>query len=274
MNKLLRYAVAAFAIACFMLAAGCKTQRATLKKPLNEHGFDYLYHQMLKNQVGFDYLSAKLDITYTQQKNRTELNGQLRIRQDSLVWISFSPALGIEAARIMLTNDSVKFINRLNKTYFNGKYALIDSLLNTTIDYSILQSMLLGNDLTTYDVNKFRTSIDDGMYKITILERRKLRKYLRRGENTAKVLVQQIWLDPNTYRIRRIDIKELGKDNNKLQFFYDDFETVDGQLMPTRMRIEVTSQKPILIEVTYSKIVLNKPQKYPFNIPRKYEPFL
>lgn len=274
MNKLLKSAVAVLAMACLFQAAGCKTQRATLKKPLKEHGFDFLYNQMLKNQADFDCLSTKLDITYTQEKNKTNLNGQLRIRKDSLVWITFSPALGIEAARVMLTNDSVKFMNRLSKTYFSGKYALIDSLLNTTIDYSILQSMLLGNDLTQYDVNKFRTSIDDGMYKITILERRKLRKYLRRGENTAKVLVQQIWLDPNTYRIRRIDIKELHKDNNKLQFFYDDFETVDGQLIPTHTRIEVTSQKPILIDIRYSKMVLNRPQKYPFNIPRKYEPFL
>ena len=50
-------------------------------------------------------------------------------------------------------------INRLNKSYFTGEYALIDSLLHTTIDYHLLQSMLVGNDLTQYDVNKFKSFI-------------------------------------------------------------------------------------------------------------------
>ena len=78
-------------------------------------------------------------------------------------------------------------MNRLNKTYFAGKYELLDSLLNTTIEYSILQSMMLGNDLTQYDVNKFKASVDGSFYRITIRERRKIRKYIRKGEIETKV---------------------------------------------------------------------------------------
>ncbi len=253
---------------------GCKTQRSALKKPLKEYGFDYLYNKMIENQLEFEYLTSKMSITYIQDKNRTELNGQLRMRNDSLAWVSFSPALGIEAGRLVLTNDSIKFMNRLNKTYFTDKYQLVDSLLNTTIDYSIFQAMLLGNDIAQYDVNKYRSSVDNGLYRITIQERRKLKRFFRRGESDGKVLVQQIWLDPVHFRIRRIDIKELGKESNKLQVFYDDYENIDGQLFPTRVSIEITSQKPISIEIKYFKTILNNPQSYPFRIPKKYDKFL
>ena len=65
------------------------------------------------------YKSFKsLNVEYSEDKGKTSLKGQLRIQSDSLIWLTFSPALGIEAARVLLTNDSVKFINRLNKTYF------------------------------------------------------------------------------------------------------------------------------------------------------------
>ncbi|MBK8414658.1 MAG: DUF4292 domain-containing protein [Bacteroidetes bacterium] len=43
--------------------------------------------------------------------NRIHLNINLRIKTDSLTWISKSPLLGIEVARVMITRDSVKFMD-------------------------------------------------------------------------------------------------------------------------------------------------------------------
>ncbi len=251
--------------------SGCKINRAALKKPLKEYGFDYLYKKMNENLVNFNTLNSRFNIDYVQGKSKTNLKGQMRIQSDSLIWLSFTPALGIEAARLLLTNDSVKFINRLNKTYFASKYSLLDSLLNTTIEYSILQSMLLGNDLTQYDVNKFKASIDGGLYRITIRERQKIRKYIRKGEIETKVLVQNIWLDPETFRIRKIDIKELGDDSKKLMVTYDEYFEVDGQFFPKKMKIEVTADRNIVIDIDFLKTKLNLIQNYPFRIPSKYD---
>lgn len=229
---------------------------------------------MLENHVSFDYLSGKFDIAYYENRKKTELRGQLRIKNDSLTWLSFSPALGIEAARILLSNDSVKFINRLNKTYFLGEYKVLDSLLNTTIDYSILQSMILGNDLTQYDVNKYKASIDGGLYRITIQERRKIKKSLKSGEIDSKVLVQNIWLDPDNFRISKIDLKELGNDTKKLTVLYDKYIQVDNQLFPSRININIASQKTIKINVDFIKVELNKPLNFPFRVPKKYKAML
>jgi len=251
--------------------SACKVNRSALKKPLKEHGFTYLYNKMNENQVNFNTLNARFNIDYLQGKSNTNLKGQMRIQSDSLIWLSFTPALGIEAARVLLTNDSVKFMNRLNKTYFAGKYELLDSLLNTTIEYSILQSMLLGNDLTQYDVNKFKASVDGSFYRITIRERQKIRKYIRKGEIETKVLVQNIWLDPETFRIKKIDIKELGNDNKKLLVTYEEYTEIEGQFFPNKMKIVIAAEKNIAIDIAFFKHKINLPQKYPFRIPGKYD---
>lgn len=252
--------------------SSCKSKKAVMKSELKEHGFQYLYNKMLENQATFNYLSSKFTIDYEQDKNKTSLKGQLRIKNDSIIWISFTPALGIEAARVMLTDDSIKFINRLNKTYFSGKYDLVDSVLNTSIDYALLQSMLIGNDLMQYDVQKFRSSIDNRLYRLTIRERRKIKRFIKKGEIDTKVLVQQIWLYPDTYRIARIDVKEQGEDdNNKLRVFYDEYVDVDGQILPSKMRIEIVSSKSIFINVEFNREELNSSLQFPFRIPSKYE---
>lgn len=253
------------------MVTSCKAKKE-LKAELKEQGFSFLYNKMMENQISFDYLNARFSLVYEQDKNKTNLKGQLRIKNDSVIWLSFTPALGIEAARVLLTNDSIEFMNRLNKTFFSGKYELVDSLLHTTIDYAIIQSMLVGNDLTQYDVNKFRSSVDNGLYRMTIRERRKIKRFIKKGELNTRVLVQQIWLDPETYRIARIDIKEQGEDNNnKLRVFYRDYIEVGDQLFPSEMRIEIVSNKSIFIDVDFNKVTMNNPLRFPFKIPSKYE---
>jgi outer membrane lipoprotein-sorting protein len=254
-----------------LFLSSCKSTRSVLKKPIKEYGFDYLYNKMLENQVSFDYLSAKFNVVYYNGKKKTDLKGQFRIRKDSLIWITLSPALGIEAARISMSNDSIKFLNRLNKTYFKGKYCFIDSVLNTTLDYYILESMILGNELTQYDINKFKASIDGGFYRITIQERRKIKKYLKSGELDSKVLVQNIWLDPESFKIKRVVLKELGDDNKKLQIVYAQYHEVDGLLLPEIMQIKISSGSTILINLKFGKTVINQPLRFPFAISKKYE---
>ncbi len=272
MNNLLSPLRLLAVLALILLLTGCKSTRSTLKKPIKEYGFDYLYSKMLENQFNFDYLSAKFSLTYYEDKGKTDLRGQLRMKNDSIAWISFSPALGIEAARVNLTDDSIKFINRLNKKYFMGEYELIDSLLNTTIDLSILQSMIVGNDLTSYDVNKFKASIDGGLYRITIQERRKIKKSLKNTEDDARVLVQNIWLNPEDFRIRQVDLKELNDgDNKKLDVIYQNYIPVGDQMFPEKMSISITSQKSILIEVKFLKVELDEELNFPFKVPGKYE---
>ena len=259
-------------VSLIIFGSSCKSKKHVLKTSIKEHGFSYLYARMLENQMQFDQLSAKFTMVYVDEKSKTNLRGQLRIRNDSLIWMSITPALGIEAARVKLSNDSIEFINRLNKTYFAGKYELIDSVLNTTVDFSLLQSMFVGNDLTQYDVNKFRSSVDNGLYRMTIRERRKIKKYIKKGEINTRVLVQQIWLDPETFRIARIDVKEQGEnENKKVQVFYSDYDDVEGQLFPSKIRVEITSNKSISIDVNFSKILINTPLSFPFRIPGKYE---
>lgn len=254
-----------------LLISSCKSTRSVLKRPIKEYGFDYLYNKMIENQVNFDYLSAKFNVVYYQGKKKTDLRGQFRIRKDSLTWVSLSPALGIEAARITLSNDSVKYINRLNKTYFTGEYSLIDSLLNTSLDYSILESMILGNELTQYDINKFKASIDGGLYRITIQERRKIKKYLKSNEVSSKVLVQNIWLNPDNFKINRVVLKELGDDNRKLEVNYMEYHEVDGAILPKEVLINISADTPIEINIKFGKTEVNQPLRFPFAIPRKYD---
>ncbi len=137
----------------------CKSTRHVIKEPIKEYGADFLFEKLKENEFKFDWISAKFKLDIVIDKKKNSLTGQLRMRKDSVLWVSFSPALGIEMARLLITTDSVKFINRINKTYFLGDYKLVNNFLDSNVDFDVLQSILLGNDLTYYEDGKFRDDV-------------------------------------------------------------------------------------------------------------------
>ncbi len=254
-----------------LMLGSCKTKRYIYKEPIKEEGPEYLFDQLSKNELKFESFAAKFNIDYIHDKKKTEFKGQIRILKDSVIWVSFSPALGIEMARLMITNDSVKFMNRLDKTYFIGDYEFVNDFLETNIDFDILQSFIIGNDFQFYDKTKFKASIDGMKYRLTTMERSQLKKYVRKKEKYPKVFIQTIWLNPATFKISRIMIKEIKKQNKKLEANYSDFENIHEQLFPLELKFDLTAEEKFEVFVKYSRINLNEDLKFPFRIPGKYQ---
>ncbi|MCF8234992.1 MAG: DUF4292 domain-containing protein [Bacteroidales bacterium] len=248
----------------------CKTTRSAYKKPLKEEGPSYLFRKLKKEQLKFEWLTAKFRLDLVVDKKLNQFKGQIRIKKDSMIWVSFSPALGIEAARLMITEDSVKFINRMNDTYFVGDYALVNQFLETSVDFDVLQAFIIGNDFQQYEIQNFRASIDAMEYKLSAAARRKVKKYVKAHE-VPEIFIQNIWLNPENFKITRVNIKEVDNENRKLEANYGKFKEVEGQLFPYDLNYEISSSgAKVLVEVRFTRILLNEKARFPFNIPSKF----
>lgn len=261
-----------FIIIITLSVTSCRSsKKVSAKRNLKKYGFDYLKLKMKDNKLVFNNMSAKLSLTYNNEKASTKLRGQLRMREDSILWISFSPAMGIEAARLILTQDSIKFINRLNKTYFLSEYQMLDTLINTTIDYIIVQSMILGNELPYYKLDNFSVKADNNMYLLVMEKKRKVKRNIKRGKSSTNVIIEKVWLDPVNFRMRRVEMNEIGNNNKKLVVQYDDYRQVEGKMFPYKIKISVFADKDIVIDVNYNKVHFGGTLHFPFRIPSKYQ---
>jgi len=252
-----------------LLFSSCNTPRSIIKKPIKSEGADYLFSKLKERELKFNTLSAKFSADYKNGSQKSSFSGQIRIQKDTLIWLSLS-VMGLEGMRIMISQDSVKYINRLNDTYLLGDWYDLNKFLNTSIEYDILQSFLIGNDISFYEEGKFKATIDKDEYKLSASSRQKMKKYIRKLEEEKNVFVQNIWLDPVTFKITRADVKEIRKDNIKLDATYSSFETIGNQLFPRDMIYLVTAENRILVDVTFSRISIDEPMKFPFSIPLKF----
>jgi len=259
-------------VAFLLLFASCSTQRKIIKAPLKEEGPEYLFKKLKEHELQYTWLTAKFSAEYTNKGQTTSFNGQLRIRKDSVLWLSFSPALGIEVFRMMITQDSVKFINRMNNSFFTGDYAYVNRYLHTNIDYDILQSFLTGNDLSFYEDGKFRAVLDNGGYKLATASRIKLKKFVRNSQENLRVLIQNIWIDAENFKITRANVKEIREPNTQLEAIYSSFEKIGEQLFPKEMSFDISADNNLTTKVSFNKIIINTAQTFPFKIPQSYHP--
>jgi hypothetical protein len=248
----------------------CHTSRKTIKEPIKEYGADYLFTKLKENELKFDWFSAKFNLDLVIDKKNTSFTGQIRMKKDSAIWVSLSPALGIEMARLIITTDSVKFINRINKSYYIGDFKNVQTLLDANIDFDIFQSILLGNDLTYYEDGKFRATYDSREYHLVTAGRQKLKKYVKTREDEERIYIQNIFLDPQTFKITQMRTKELKKENKKLDATYSNFQAMGQQLFPYHIYYDLMADKPVQVDLNYSKIEIDKLQEFPFKIAPNY----
>jgi len=57
--------------------------------------------------------------------------------------------LGIEAARLYITQDSVYFMNRLKNEYATSSFGFFKKQFQVDLDFNTLQSLLTGNSINT-----------------------------------------------------------------------------------------------------------------------------
>ena len=262
----------------FLTLFACKAAERTVKTTTKGKSAQFLLDQLEQNELNYDWLSAKLSTTAEINDQKYSVTTKLRIRRDSAIWMSVSPALGIELARVIITKDSLKFLNRLNSTYFTGSFNYLNRLIQTGINFEMLQSLLTGNsfsfraddNFTESKEDKFKSSIDGDHYLLSTLGKRKLKKTIA-GKKSSSNPVQRIWLDPESFKVSKLEINDLPQVNRTFEVNYAEFKKVENQLFPYRINFNLKAEQPVRVALKYSKITINKPLKLPFSIPGKYE---
>jgi len=260
---------------CLLLVAliftSCTSERKLIKKPIKEEGVSFLFERLKENELHFNTLSAKFNAEYTVDKKKTSLKGQIRLKKDSILWVSLSPALGLEMARVIITPDSVKFLNRLESNYFITDFQYFNNYINNALDFNMLQAFIIGNDFSFYEISKFRASVDALEYRLNTIQRQKLKNYVKANEAEIIIPVQNIWLNPENFKITKVVIKEIVVNSRKLTANYSSFVPVDEQLFPSEAFFEVESaEKRIDIKIDFSKLDIDPVLRFPFRIPSKY----
>ena len=131
----------------------------------------------------FEWMTANLDIQAEGNgMSFDNLSGQIRMRKDSLVWLSVTATMGVEVLRAKVSHDSVWILNRLEKTYLAEPLDTISTQLGIPLSLPLVQTLLLDN-------NEGFPPVENQMVRL---------KTFVMGDWTAKIKYNNIKLDEKT----------------------------------------------------------------------------
>lgn len=238
-------------MALMFIISSCSTHKET--SSIRMMSADKIISEVENNEFEFDNLEATIGIKL-EGDNKLGLKGQLRMKNDSVIWVSISLKLGVEVARVMITNDSIKLVNRSARTYVTENIELINNILPVDVSLQFFQDLLVGNISGINSENRYKVSIDEGRYKL-----------ISAGSD---FMVNSIWVTPKDFKISKYNIQD---NNNKIEFRYDEFQNVGGKMMPSKISFELSSGYKVGLEINYSDIEVGDELSFPFNISKKYD---
>jgi hypothetical protein len=231
-----------------------------------------LSRNMKENELKFIWLSAKANVTSLIDEKEENFDIRVSMRKDSAMLVSIQYVLGLQVAKVLITRDSVKFVNYIQKTFFRGDFNYINDLLSADLDFDLLQAVLVGNSAEFKDEeSKLKPVTDRANCKYLLSTERKRRlKRIQTGAEPAEAL-QTLSLLPETFKITRNEFIEPSS-NRKFIANYSAFTQKDSVYAPYHVDIDIVAQKKANIKIDYVRIEKNSPQKLSLSIPAKYDP--
>jgi len=252
-----------------ILLFACKTHKKTQVVQVTGMAVDSVLGHMADNAFVFDNLQIKTRIEIVSDGKSQSFSATVRMKNDSIIWASVSPMLGIEALRFYMTQDSVKIMNRLDNTYFLSDINYLKTLLGADIDFNMLQAIITGNDFPHFAVDSFDLTTSSDSYYLSHKQRAKLRnKY----NNSRLTLNQKLSIDREIFKITKNYFSDT-EEKYKFEWLYADFKIINNRMLAHHIEGHMeTSSKKWTIKTDFEKITPASGLNFSFVIPANYTP--
>ena len=212
--------------------------------------------------VNPEYTSISIKYSADIEKDGTSnhVSGNIRIIKDSSIWINFNLALGINLGRALFEIDSFQVVNYRDKTHYYGPYSKSEKVLGTNINYHVLQNILTSSFFLPKELKFHESSFDikenvEGEFVLN---------------QNYKDFTSNIRMDSKSYKIKEFMVAKSASPIN-VTVSYKDYVNIEGRILPQNLIIVFNDKgNKTSLDLTYSKITIDKDVKIPFRVPEKY----
>ncbi|HMX41309.1 MAG TPA: DUF4292 domain-containing protein [Saprospiraceae bacterium] len=250
--------------AFFLLSAqdaGCRRKSSTGLPPVTPAGQPraaaFLREKLEQAQFRqISRLSAAARVVYDDGGQRISANANLIWVRDSMLWLNVKK-LGIEVARVLITPDSVRMLNRLDKTCTARSVHDLQRRYGLPGGFEAIQRTLLGSAWLLPGLD-WRSDVADGQHRIL-------------GSDAA--WAAEYRLDEGPYWLRRESFLQKMENRSAILNFDDHRVLPQGGYLPYLRRIETFSPQTggLSLEIELSNVEINVPKTWRFDIPAHYE---
>lgn len=208
------------------------------------------------NNLDFYTFSGRAKTKIEMDGNIQDVTLNVRIERDKAIWLSVTAILGVEVARVMITPDSVKILNKLQGEYIAKPFTYIYNYTNRGITFTTLQDLLMANvssNLLRTDNVQVASTTDE--FIVVGIKEQLSYQYRINQKNRPFNFVMQ----------------EVGGINN-LEAFYGNYVKTDGYNFPHNIALNIVGEDMSLkAQLGYNRVSFNENVEMPFSVSSRYK---
>ncbi|MCR6721937.1 MAG: DUF4292 domain-containing protein [Chitinophagaceae bacterium] len=210
------------------------------------------------SNIDFTTFSAKINVDYQGANGKKyDVNANLRMYKDSVIWISITAIFGIEGLRAIITPDSVRILNKQDKVYTARSVSYLQEVTALPLDMRSLQDILIGNPVFLDSNIVSYTRYENG--NVSLLSIGEWFKNLLTLNASSRIDNSKLD-DVDRNRSRTCNLSYTGYEEKK-----------NGQVFSTRRRITVAEKSKLDIKLDFKSYEFNETLSFPFSVPKNYK---
>lgn len=200
-----------------------------------------------KKLTSIKFLQAKAKVSI-KDSDIKQNSIELRFEIDNKIWLS-AP---IGAARALIDIDSLKFYNKIDRTFYKSDISYISNRIGFALDFVSLQKILLGKHIFEMQFSDYADEVlDNYFFKRTIVLNKVPTEFTSLIDKMGNLKEQSLTQNENSFTAK-----------------YDSYLKLDKYVVPTKVSFYKDGNEIFKMEIRSIKIL--KRLNIPFKLPKKY----
>ncbi len=217
--------------------------------------FDSLMHRIAANQTGYKTFSGRAKLAWDDGKSEQDFQASMRMKKDSLFWMSITGPMNVEGARVLITPDTFQLMNKVNGDYEGHGFGFLNNWLLFPVSFAMLQQIMAGEKLDIRE--KASTAVYQDSVFVIYCESDKM--------------LEKIWVNSLNYTVSKILLKDKLL-TQQMSITFDSYNLIEGKPFSYHRDIEVNRDGVVLkLTIDFTKIRLNETLTYPFEVSEKHK---
>jgi hypothetical protein len=235
------YFSAALLMTILVMLSACNTYKTLDGRRIPRIEADELWNVLDTGRLEYNLLSARIKLDFQDALGKQSGIALVHMQKDSLIWISLRKA-GLEGARILISPDSLKILDRQAKIYVNVPYSTLQEGYGINVAFSRLQELIVGDPPVGSEVlsDELGTGLDEDRYLLQLSD----------GEYLSK-----IWF--RTESLLMDAAKVADRQGNEMTIHYDGWSSVQGQAFPLNRQMVFSGGEFAELSVEFSRVELD-----------------
>ena len=215
------------------------------------------FDKLNNNNIDYETFSAKINTDYQGNDGKKHnVTVFVRMKKDSVIWMSVNGLLGVEGMRVLINKDSVRMLNKLDKEYQSRSLDYLQEVAALPLDLRSMQELIIGNPV--FLDAEIKSYSQDGNIVSMLSVGSWFRNLISFHNNDHLIL---------NSKLDDVDVLR----NRTCYLNYGDYENKKGVNFSTSRNITVTEKTKLDVKLNFKQYEFNETLSFPFTVPKNYK---